>query len=166
MEELAGKVAVVTGAASGIGLALARAFAAEGMRLVLADLDGESLTTAVSTGSGTEVVGVPTDVSLPESVEALARQTSERFGAAPVVCNNAGVSAPGDPWQRSLSLWAWMLAVNLWGVVHGVTAFLPLLLPRSRLTAHGRETIARRRDNSKSRRARKVVERSPGRGRS
>ncbi len=129
MEELTGRVAVVTGAASGIGLALARAFAAEDMRLVLADVEEESLNTAVSTlaRSGAEVLGVPTDVSLFESVEALAAQTYEHFGAAHVVCNNAGVAAPGDPWQGPLSLWEWMLAVNLWGVVHGVRAFLPLL---------------------------------------
>ena len=130
MEQLTGKVAVVTGAASGIGLALARAFAAEDMRLVLADLEEESLNTAVDTlaGSGTEVLGVPTDVSLPESVDDLAAQTYERFGAAHVVCNNAGVTAPGDPWQGPLSLWEWTLAVNLGGVVHGVRAFLPSLL--------------------------------------
>ncbi len=130
MDGLTGKVAVVTGAASGIGLALARAFAAEGMRLVLADVEEESLNAAVSilAESGAEVLGVPTDVSLFESVEALAAKTDKHFGTAHVVCNNAGVAAPGDPWQGPLSLWEWMLAVNLWGVVHGIRAFLPRLL--------------------------------------
>jgi NAD(P)-dependent dehydrogenase (short-subunit alcohol dehydrogenase family) len=130
VDELTGKVAVVTGAASGIGLALARAFAAKEMRLVLADVEEDSLNTAVSSLAelGAEVLGVPTDVSLFESVDALAAQTCEHFGTAHVVCNNAGVAAPGDPWQAPLSLWEWTLAVNLWGVVHGIRAFLPLLL--------------------------------------
>ena len=130
MEELTGKVAVVTGAASGIGLALARAFAAERMRVVLADVEEDALGAAVDglRASGAEVVGVPTDVSLAESVEALAARAGERFGATHVVCNNAGVATPGDPWNGPLSLWEWMFAVNVLGVVHGIRAFLPMLL--------------------------------------
>jgi NAD(P)-dependent dehydrogenase (short-subunit alcohol dehydrogenase family) len=130
VEQLTGKVAVVTGAASGIGLALARAFAAEGMRLVLADVEEDSLGETVDglARAGAEVLGVPTDVSLAESVEALAARTYECFGAAHLVCNNAGVATPGDPWEGPLPLWEWMFAVNLWGVVHGIRAFLPMLL--------------------------------------
>ncbi|MCJ7671278.1 MAG: SDR family NAD(P)-dependent oxidoreductase, partial [Acidimicrobiia bacterium] len=130
MEELEGKVAVVTGAASGIGLALARAFASEGMRLVLADVEEGALGVAVAdfAATGSDVIGVPTDVSLAESVEALAARTEEHFGAAHVVCNNAGVATPGDPWAGPASLWEWMFAVNVWGVVNGIRAFLPMLL--------------------------------------
>jgi len=100
VKQLTGKVAVVTGAASGIGLALARAFAAEGMRLVLADVEEDALGEAVDglARAGAEVLGVPTDVSLAESVEALAARTYECFRAAHLVCNNAGVATPGDPW--------------------------------------------------------------------
>jgi NAD(P)-dependent dehydrogenase (short-subunit alcohol dehydrogenase family) len=130
VEQLTGKVAVVTGAASGIGLALARAFASEGMRLVLADVEEDALGTAVDdlAATGVEAIGVQTDVSLAESVEALAARTRERFGAAHVVCNNAGVATPGDPWVGPVSLWEWMFAVNVWGVVHGIRTFLPMLL--------------------------------------
>jgi len=130
VEELTGKVAVVTGAASGIGLALARAFAAEGMRLVLADVEEDSLGAAVDdlAATGTEVIGVPTDVSLAASVDTLAARVADRFGAAHVVCNNAGVATPGDPWDGPVSLWEWMFAVNVLGVVHGIRAFLPMLL--------------------------------------
>ena len=130
MQELRGKVAVVTGAASGIGFALARAFAAEGMRLVLADVEEDALGTGVEElcASGAEVIGVPTDVSLAESVDALAARAEERFGTAHVVCNNAGVATPGDPWDGPVSLWEWMFAVNVFGVVHGIRAFLPMLL--------------------------------------
>jgi NAD(P)-dependent dehydrogenase (short-subunit alcohol dehydrogenase family) len=129
VQELAGKVAVVTGGASGIGQSLARAFAAADMRLVLADVEDQALGTAVDElrTTGTEVIGVPTDVSLAESVDALAARTREHFGTAHVVCNNAGVATPGDPWYGSLALWEWMFAVNLWGVVHGIRAFLPML---------------------------------------
>ena len=130
MEQLTGKVAVVTGAASGIGLSLAHAFAAEGTRLVLADLEEGALGAAVTEigASGAEVIGVPTDVSLAESVEALAARAVERFGTVHIVCNNAGVATPGDPWAGPVSLWEWMFAVNVLGVVHGIRTFLPMLL--------------------------------------
>lgn len=130
MEDLAGKVAVVTGAASGIGLELARAFAAEGMRLVLADVEEAALADAVEGlhAGGADVVGVRTDVSLADSVDHLAARTREEFGTAHIVCNNAGVATPGDPWAGPASLWEWMFAVNVWGVVHGIRAFLPMLV--------------------------------------
>jgi NAD(P)-dependent dehydrogenase (short-subunit alcohol dehydrogenase family) len=130
MELSAGKVAVVTGAASGIGLALAERFARSGLNVVLADVDGDALATAARTvaGHGVETFAVPTDVSDEASVQALAVATIERFGAVQVVCNNAGVASRGDAWFGPLSTWQWVLGVNFWGVIHGVRAFLPTLI--------------------------------------
>ncbi len=130
MQQLAGKVAVVTGGASGIGLALAERFAAEGMKVVLADVEEPALRAAEAalTEGGAEVLAVPTDVSVAESVEQLAARTNERFGTAHVVCNNAGVAGVHQAWEGPLSIWEWTLGVNLWGVVHGIRAFLPTLL--------------------------------------
>lgn len=125
-----GKVAVVTGAASGIGLALADGLAARGCSVVLADVDDVALGTAaeaVATHGG-EVLTQVTDVSKVDQVEALAAATIERFGAAHVVCNNAGVGGAGDPWVGPLETWEWVMGVNFWGVVHGVRAFLPHLV--------------------------------------
>lgn len=130
MEQLEGKVAVVTGAASGIGLALARSFGAEGMRLVLADLDGDGLAAAASelSSSGTEVIAQVTDVSKAVDVEELAVATRAAFGTAHVLCNNAGVGAGGVLWELSEADWQWVLGVNLWGVIHGVRSFVPMLV--------------------------------------
>ncbi len=130
MELAPGKIAVVTGAASGIGLALAERFAAAGMRVVLADLDETALEAAAGrvAARGVEALAVPADVSDEGSVQALAAAALERFGAVHVVCNNAGVSSLSDPWFGPLSAWTWVLGVNLWGVIHGVRAFLPILL--------------------------------------
>ncbi len=130
MRELADRVAVVTGAASGIGRALARRFAAEGMKLVLADVERPALekVAAELAASGARVVAVPTDVSKPEQVEALARRALEAFGAVHVVCNNAGVFTGGRVWEQSLGDWKWVIDVNLWGVIHGIRSFVPLLL--------------------------------------
>lgn len=129
MEELSGKVAVVTGGASGIGLALGRAFAAEGMRVVLADIEEAALQEArASFADDAEVEAVVCDVSEYAQVEALRDRAVERFGAVHVVCNNAGVSAGGLTWEHSLDDWDWVLGVNLFGVVHGVKAFTPLFL--------------------------------------
>ena len=130
MELTAGKVAVVTGAASGIGLALAERFARSGLHVVLADVNESALATATETiGSfGVDTLAVPTDVSAEAAVQALAAATLERFGAVHVVCNNAGVVSMGDPWFGPLSAWQWVLGVNLWGVIHGVRAFLPTLI--------------------------------------
>jgi NAD(P)-dependent dehydrogenase (short-subunit alcohol dehydrogenase family) len=127
MQLTEGKVAVVTGAASGIGLALANRFARSGMKVVMADVEEKRLEEAVSSvaSPGLEVVGVPTDVSDELSVQALATRVTERFGAVHVLCNNAGVATMSDPWFGPLSAWEWVFGVNLWGVIHGVRAFLP-----------------------------------------
>lgn len=130
MEELGGKVAVVTGGASGIGLALAHAFAAEGSKIVLADIEEEALLAAERelTSAGAEVRGVICDVSDPAAVDRLRDEALAAFGAVHVVCNNAGVGAGGPSWEVPLARWRWVFGVNFWGVVHGVTSFVPLLL--------------------------------------
>lgn len=133
MRDLEGRVAVVTGAASGIGRALAERFAAAGMRLVLADVEEDALreTAAALEAAGAELVAAPTDVAVPEAVEALADRARERFGGFDVVCNNAGVGTGGAPlWEVPLAEWEWVLGVNLWGVVHGIRAFVPDLVAR------------------------------------
>ncbi|HLW94824.1 MAG TPA: SDR family NAD(P)-dependent oxidoreductase [Solirubrobacteraceae bacterium] len=129
MEELEGRVAVVTGAASGIGLGLARRFAQEGMRVVLADIEDEPLEAAVEElrGGGAEAIGVATDVSDGAAVEALAQATIDRFGAVHVVCNNAGVESGARFADIPVATWEWVLGVNLWGVLHGCRVFLPLI---------------------------------------
>jgi len=129
MELAAGKVAVVTGAASGIGLALADRFARDGMHVVLADVNEDGLASAAELvrSHGVDVLVVPTDVSIEASVQALAAATMDRFNSVHVVCNNAGVATQADPWFGPLSAWEWVLGVNLWGVIHGVRAFLPYL---------------------------------------
>jgi NAD(P)-dependent dehydrogenase (short-subunit alcohol dehydrogenase family) len=130
MERLEGKVAVVTGAASGIGLALATRFAAEGMRVVLADIERYALRDAGERlkASGAEVLVVPTDTSLLAEVEALASATLEHFGAVHLVCNNAGVGSRGLPiYDLPLRDFEWVLGVNLWGVIHGLHVFAPYL---------------------------------------
>lgn len=129
MEQLEGRVAVVTGGASGIGLALARRFGKAGMRVAVADIEEPALDHAVATlaGEGIEVVGFPTDVSDRAAVDRLRDQALERFGAVHLVCNNAGVGAGGPMRTLTTDDWAWCLGVNLWGVIHGIGAFLPLL---------------------------------------
>lgn len=127
MELGSGKVAVVTGAGSGIGLALAESLAKAGCSIVLADVQQDALDDAVITvgAHGVDTLGVITDVSKLDQVEALAQATLDRFGAVHVICNNAGVAGAGDPWVGPLSSWEWVLGVNLWGVVYGVRTFLP-----------------------------------------
>ena len=129
MELTAGKVAVVTGAASGIGLALAERFARAGLDVVLADVEQSALRAAEQkvAGLGATTLAVPADVSDQAAVDALAAAAVDRFGAVHVVCNNAGVATDADPWFGPLSAWSWVLGVNLWGVIHGIRAFLPLL---------------------------------------
>jgi len=129
MELTAGKVAVVTGAASGIGLALAERFARAGLDVVLADVEQPALQSASEkiAGLGVKTLAVPTDVSDEAAVSALAAAAIDRFGAVHVVCNNAGVASLADPWLGPLSAWEWVLGVNLWGVIHGIRAFLPVL---------------------------------------
>ncbi len=131
MQELEGRVAVVTGGASGIGLALAKRWIAEGMRVVIADLRQDALDAAVREleAAGGEVLAVTTDVSRGDEVDALAARALEAFGAVHLVCNNAGVGGEhGAAWEQSRAGWDWVLGVNLWGVIHGVRTFLPILL--------------------------------------
>jgi NAD(P)-dependent dehydrogenase (short-subunit alcohol dehydrogenase family) len=124
-----GHVAVVTGAASGIGAALARAFGAAGGRVVVADVEIDALEEVASAlrAQGVEVLAVATDVSDPDAVERLAQRTIERFGRVDVLCNNAGVSTFNALADQTPSDWRWVLGVNLWGVIHGVQSFLPIL---------------------------------------
>jgi NAD(P)-dependent dehydrogenase (short-subunit alcohol dehydrogenase family) len=130
MKHFKDRVAVVTGAASGIGLALAERFAAEGMKVVMADIEGAALATAAEglRGKAPAVLATPVDVSRPEDVERLARETYQAFGAAHVLCNNAGVAVIGAVHEHTLADWQWVINVNLWGVIHGVRAFLPRML--------------------------------------
>ena len=130
MEELAGKVAVVTGGASGIGNAVAERLAAEGMKLVLADVERGPLDEAVEklAAGGAEVIGVQTDVSQADEMDALAEQTLERFGAVHVVHNNAGVAGGGTMWELTTRDWEFVLRPNLWGVIHGIRVFVPHLV--------------------------------------
>ena len=132
MKELKGRVAVVTGAAGGIGRALCERFASEGMRVVLADVDASALAGAERAlrERGAEALAVPTDVSRADAVAALAERTLEAFGGVHVVCNNAGVFAAGPSWQAPLSDYEFVLGVNVWGVIHGVRTFVPILLER------------------------------------
>jgi NAD(P)-dependent dehydrogenase (short-subunit alcohol dehydrogenase family) len=133
MRELAGKTAFVTGGASGIGLALGRAFVQAGMNIMLADIETDALEAAVESlhGSGTEVRGIVCDVADPLSVERAAEASCQAFGNVHVVCNNAGVAAPGGIDDISLDNWRWVLDVNLMGVLHGIRSFLP------HIRAHG-----------------------------
>ncbi|HKA03557.1 MAG TPA: SDR family NAD(P)-dependent oxidoreductase [Acidimicrobiales bacterium] len=130
MELTAGKVAVVTGAGSGIGRALAERFARSGLNIVLADIQADALSKAADdvASLGVETLAVATDVSVPADLDALAAATLDRFGAVHLVCNNAGVAGKADPWFGPLSSWQWVMNVNFWGVVHGIRAFLPHLL--------------------------------------
>jgi len=129
MRSLRGKVAVVTGAASGVGLGLATRFAAEDMKVVLADVEPEPLQRAVDelAATGAEVIGVRTDVRFEADVQRLADRTIDAFGAVHLLCNNAGVEAGGAFGDIPAETWKWVLDVNLWGVLHGCRIFLPLL---------------------------------------
>ncbi len=130
MELRKGQVAVVTGGASGIGLALAESFARAGLSIALADVQADALAAAETRirALGVEVLSVQTDVSKEAEVQALAAAVMERFGSVQIVCNNAGVGGGGDPWFGPAGVWNWVMGVNFWGVVHGVRAFLPHLL--------------------------------------
>jgi NAD(P)-dependent dehydrogenase (short-subunit alcohol dehydrogenase family) len=132
MDSLTGKVAVVTGAASGMGRAFAERFARAGMKVVLADIERPVLDEAVAaiTATGAEAIGVVTDVGDPASVDALRDQAIEAFGRVNVLCNNAGVGggSGGGPDKISLADWEWVLKVNLWGVIHGHHSFLGHLM--------------------------------------
>lgn len=127
MEQLSGRVAVVTGAGSGIGLAIAEAFVSEGMKVVMADLD-ESAVTSHAERIGETASAVECDVRDPESVDAVGRVAMERHGALHVAVNNAGIVNGGASWELSLDEWHRVVDTNLWGVIHGVRSFVPLIL--------------------------------------
>jgi NAD(P)-dependent dehydrogenase (short-subunit alcohol dehydrogenase family) len=133
IEQLEGRVAVVTGAASGIGKALATRFVREGMRVVLADIEMESLRATVREieGEGGEVHAVRTNVAQADDLAALLEATLDRFSKVHLLCNNAGVFAGGLSWQAPPSDWEWVLGVNLHGILHGLQAFVPFMLEQN-----------------------------------
>ena len=130
MKELKGKVAAVTGAASGLGRSMALAFAAEGMDLALADVDEVNLSSVQDEvlAKGVRAITLKVDVSHAQQIEGFRDQALTRLGGVHVVCNNAGVSPLGAVWENSAADWQWILGVNLWGVIHGVRAFAPHLI--------------------------------------
>ena len=130
MEQFEGKVAVVTGAASGIGRALASAFADVGMKIVLADVEAAALEVAAEElrSSGADVFAVTADVAQAADVDRIGAAAMDVFGALHVACNNAGVSGGGLSWEIDLETWRWILDVDLWGVIHGVHTFTPLII--------------------------------------
>lgn len=135
MQEFAGKVAVVTGAASGIGLALAERFAAEGMKVVLADVETAALESAHASvrAKGADAIAVRTDVMREEAVRRLADAAFEKFGNVHILCNNAGVSGgmgSDGLWNVPQQDWEWVLGVNLFGVLHGIRHFVPRMLEK------------------------------------
>lgn len=130
MKSFAGKIAVVTGAASGIGRALCDAFAAEDMKVVLADVEKDRLEVVAQEmrGAGHDVLPVVTDVTKAADVDALAQKTLAAFGAVHVVCNNAGVFTAGVSWEAPIEDYEWVLGVNVFGVIHGIRTFIPIML--------------------------------------
>lgn len=133
MKEFKGKVAVVTGGASGIGWGLAERCAAEGMKVVIADIEEPALKKAQKTlkAGGADVLAVRSDVSKISDVEALAKKTIDAFGGVHLLFNNAGVQAAkslsGPVWENTIADWEWMIGVNLWGVIYGVKVFMPIM---------------------------------------
>ena len=135
MKSVEGRVAVVTGGASGIGLGMARAFLGAGMRVVIADVHKHAVDAAVAElRSGgpdrigvRDVLGVSTDVSRLSDVEALAEATLDAFGSVHVLCNNAGVGGFGPIATTTIDDWEWMLGIDLWGPIYGIKVFLPLI---------------------------------------
>lgn len=130
MDTLVGRGAVVTGAASGIGLAIVEAFVAEGARVVMADIDSESLEAHASRlrADGFEVHPVTVDVTDPDDVDRVANFAADRLGALHIAVNNAGIVNRGYSWKLSLEEWHRVIDVDLWGVIHGVRSFVPLIL--------------------------------------
>ena len=132
MQDLKGKVAVITGGAEGIGKAIAIAAAAEGMKLVLADIDADKLNATVEelAGTGAEVIGLRTDVSQESSMQALADAAFKRFGNVHLLINNAGVALAKSAWETTQKDWEWVMGVNLYGVTNGLRAFIPRMLEK------------------------------------
>ncbi len=133
MKDFQGKIAVVTGAASGIGRALAEKCIQEGMKVVLADVEEHALNRAADElkDLGGDVFAVRTDVSSAEQVEALAQRAFATYGAVHLLFNNAGVGAGTTVWESSLTDWQWVLGVNLWGIIHGIHYFVPRMLTQN-----------------------------------
>jgi NAD(P)-dependent dehydrogenase (short-subunit alcohol dehydrogenase family) len=133
MKEFRGKVAVITGAASGIGRGIAERCVNEGMKVVLGDINDANLAKAETElkGLGGTVLGVRTDVSKRNDVEQLANRTLDAFGQVHLLFNNAGIGAGGSPWEATWNDWEWAIGVNLWGVIHGVKVFTPLMLAQN-----------------------------------
>ena len=133
MKALAGKVAAVTGAASGLGRAMANAFAAEGMHVALADVDLQNLSQVEKEirSRGVRALSMQVDVSKAAEVDAFSQKVISEFESVHLVCNNAGVSPLGAVWESTLADWQWILGVNLWGVIHGVRAFTPRLIAQN-----------------------------------
>jgi NAD(P)-dependent dehydrogenase (short-subunit alcohol dehydrogenase family) len=129
MQNFQGKTAVITGGASGIGLGMARAFAARGMNLVIGDLDADAMQAAERefTEQGVDIVTQACDVSSLDAVQALADTTMQRHGAVHIVCNNAGVGIPTSARNMKLEDWKWIIDVDLWGPIYGTKVFVPLL---------------------------------------
>jgi NAD(P)-dependent dehydrogenase (short-subunit alcohol dehydrogenase family) len=130
VKEFKSKVAVITGAASGIGLALAERCATKDMKVVLADVEDKALEQAEQQlkAKGVSVLAVLTDVSKASDVEFLAQKTLDAFGAVHLLCNNAGVGGGAITWESTLADWEWVMGVNLWGTIHGVKTFVPIML--------------------------------------
>jgi len=130
MDTFSGKTAVVTGAASGIGFAMAERFAGEGMRVVLGDIEQAALDSGVERirATGAEAIGLVTDVAKAEDVAALAERARSEFGGIHIACNNAGVFTGGLLWEESLADYQWTMNVNVWGVIHGIRTFIPIML--------------------------------------
>lgn len=129
MKDFNGRVAVITGAASGIGFGMAQVFGERGMKLVLADLDADALDAAVTElrNTGIEAVGQTCDVSQLDQVEALADFTMATYGAVHVLCNNAGVGLTTSTMNLNLKDWKWIIDIDLWGPIYGVKVFCPLI---------------------------------------
>ncbi len=130
MQDFTGKVAVVTGAASGIGLGLAERCVDEGMKVVIADIEADALEAARTSliERGGDVLALPTDVARQSEIEALADETVRHFGGVHLLFNNAGVGAGGAIWECSIKDWEWTLGVNLWGVIYALHKFVPIML--------------------------------------
>jgi len=131
VKDLRGRIAVVTGAASGLGRAMALAFAGEGMHVALADVAETSEVFAEVEAKGVSALSMTLDVSDGDALEGLAERVERDLGPAFLVCNNAGVSPLGAVWETSRDDWDWIIGVNLWGVIHGVRSFVPRLIARN-----------------------------------
>jgi NAD(P)-dependent dehydrogenase (short-subunit alcohol dehydrogenase family) len=133
MKTFTDRIAVVTGGASGLGRAMAARFAREGVKIVLADIEADALNTTLKEfqDAGHDTIAVQCDVSKADDVEALAERTLEKYGGVHIVCNNAGVAAGGLIWEHTVEDWEWAMGPNVWGVIHGVRVFTPIMLKQN-----------------------------------